>query len=88
MYSMAGSAHALESSIQNLQANLGNSASMIEALGLSDSDVEAALNTLSSVLDPVPHILEGTPTRAIIIAAVVSRPTSPLYPLLSIHSKR
>lgn len=63
MYSMSSSAHVLENSIATLQVNPPTDLT---------TEVEDDLVVLVDKLVPVLHFLEGTPIRAIIVAAVVS----------------
>lgn len=60
---MSASAHTLETSIDNLNADSSQY-----------QDIESSLETLADKLIPVLQFLEGTPVRAIIVAAVVSVP--------------
>lgn len=60
---MSASAHVLEDSIATLQADPSTDL---------EADVENNLILLANKLVPILHFLEGTPIRAIIVAAVVS----------------
>lgn len=71
MFVLGETAQAVENGIQSLQDDPSLRASIVETLDISDSTAKSALDTLSTVLDPILHVLEETPWRAVIIAAVV-----------------
>lgn len=63
MYSMSASAHVLQNSIVSLNNNLSDDIT---------AEVENSLELLLKDLVPGLQFIEGTPIRAIIVAAVVS----------------
>jgi len=71
MISMATTAHNIEKSLNELNTTSSRQA-IEDTLGISDTGVEDSLDVLDSLLKPILHFLEGTPTRAIILTAVVS----------------
>ena len=75
MFSMSSSAHNIETSLDNL--NETQTRQTIEAaltdFDTTDDEVIDFLGTLDSALSPLLHLLEETPTRAIILTAVVSK---------------
>jgi hypothetical protein len=73
MYSMSTAAHHIELSIESL--NNSSDRQEIENtlnLNITDSEVQGYLSTLDTLLNPILHIMEGAPVRAIILSAVVS----------------
>lgn len=69
---MSASAQTLETSIDKLNTDTSTLSTLNASSSETDADVESAIATLASGLIPVLHFLEGTPVRAIIVAAVVS----------------
>jgi hypothetical protein len=80
MFDMASAAQSIETSLKNL-SNITEVHSLekdLSGFDVSDSDVLTFLDTLDTLLTPLLHLLEGTPTRAIILTVVVSA-ESPFY---------
>ena len=83
MFDMASAAHSIETSLENLSniTEVHNFEADLSGFDLSDSDVLGFLDTLDALLTPLLHLLEGTPTRAIILTVVVSPQPSPHLPI-------
>ena len=76
MYSMSSAAHNIETSLLSLINNSTKLATIEADLHMSAEeaqDVQNSLKIVNDALKPILQIFEGTPIRAIILTAVVSR---------------